>query len=675
MSREKGDKMKKSVAVLMLVMMAVGFNWGLAQMGNDIIQITLKNQFSVGVDFWLNGKIAGSAAANSSCTVRVNIRKAPIKLEAWNDNKVIASHTFDTLAPGKDIIWATGNVVLDSAAQASANHLPVASKDAAVSYMTSVTWLNYQGQEAQNRAQTASLAKVERQTSPTGATYVLSGQGGLQIGKNGTPVYYAVSPVTMNRNISNEHLSSDRKGLGLWIGTINGTLDSITHKRMTTGAWEETIPIPLGKMFPQSVQARFRAQPLPAPDDRWILITAESELFSFRALDPKFQAAQIYGRYQGVLVYSPKEDAFLQAAAAFTLYYGEDKFRIEQLHYAADENGNQLQPILDVGSSLDFKQEASRIIAPGAFPSWCVQATQGLEILHLAMMTAAEGATNPIPIACMSNQALLNLITRSAGAAGRGAAEVIARSAASIEKVQGKNAATEFLRDFAKIFVKTAAEEYYKKWTYAGEFLYDSMEEGPKKASLDLAGKLFWDILLAPFPEIAALKTIMDAYAEVAMLTLQLKIRYDISRLSGPFSWPTRAVISTSSRPEPPPDTSEPTPPPDVPKPTPVSDGGDALLWELLAGLGGAAAAYELGLFGGSGGDVDCDSYRNAAKCIGPDWANEGYTFSMPKSCGCSPNSSRGSSYKSGDVEMITCVGCPKTLGFAGLRSTTRFKR
>jgi hypothetical protein len=548
--------MKKTVVVLLMVMMAVGFDWSLLQGSDDIVKITIKNQFSVAVDFYINGKFACAAAANSSCTVRDNIRKAPFKLEAWGytNTKVIASKTLDALAPGKNIIWATGNVELNPipfpiSSQAVANQ--TAPKGSAVSFMTSVATLNYQGQKAQNRAQTVSLAKIERQTSSTGATYALSGQGGFRIGKDGTAVFYKASPLTVSRNLSDDRLSSDKKGLSLWLTVINGTLNGLTHKHMISGAWEEPITLSLGDAFPETIHARFRAQPLPEPDSKWIVITADSGLISFRALDEKYQDSLIYGRYQGVLVYSPTEDAFLQAAAAFTLYHGEDQFRIEQLHFAADASGNQLNPVLDVGPYLNFKPEAPTIATQASFPSWCAQATQVLDILHLAIMTAAEGSTNPVTV-FMVEKSILNLINHDYSA---------------IEKILGKVAADEFLGNWMKIL----------------EFSYNLRKEGMAKAMYELAKDVSKDFILDVLPfGLGYMYKTMELEMTVAQAVMD-KMAYDISKLT-----PFRGSLAPQSvRPETPP----PPPPSDQIKQPKKGAGEMSPGTKLLLGVGGVLLA------------------------------------------------------------------------------------
>jgi len=412
--------MKKITAVFLMVMMAVGFSWSFPRSQSDIVKITFKNQFPMRVSFFVNGKFACEAEANSSCSVQVDIRSAPFKFEVWgyDNTKVIAVKELEFLAPGKNVIWSTGNIELSSpsaptpeqpaptpASAAAAQAVPPV---ADIFFMTSVSTLNYQGREAQNRAQTVSIARIERQFTSTGAAYSLSGEGGLQVGKEGTGVFYDVSPVTVNRDAA-DRLSSNLQGLKPWLAVINGTLDGLTHKHMTSGNWDETLALSLGEGFPEKARVWFWARPLPEPDSHWILITADSGLLSFGALDPQFQDSPIYGRYRGVLVYSPTQDDFLQAAASFSLYHGEDQFRIEQLHYGSDAKGNQLHPGLDVGPYLNFAPEEPVITAPGVLPSWCVQAAHVLEMLHLAVMTAAEGATNQIGVD-LTTQAMLNAL-------------------------------------------------------------------------------------------------------------------------------------------------------------------------------------------------------------------------------------------------------------------------
>jgi hypothetical protein len=511
----------------------------------------------------------------------------------------------------------------------------------AVSFMTSVATLNYQGQKAQNRVQTVSLAKIERQTSSTGATYALSGEGGFRIGKDGTAAFYGLSPITVSRNLSDDRLSSDEKGLSLWLTVINGTLNGLTHKHMASGAWEEPITLSLGDAFPETIQARFRAQPLPEPDSKWILITADSGLISFRALDEKYQDSLIYGRYRGVLVYSPTEDEFLQAAAVFVLYHGEDQFRIEQLHFAADQSGKQLYPVLDVGSYLDFKPEAPTIATQGAFPSWCVQATQVLDILHLAIMTAAEGSTNWGPV-IMVDQSLLNLINHDY----RG-----------IAKWLGQAAADDYLRTWAKIF----ADQFFGDWMKALNFINTQRKEGTAKAGYELAKDLSKDFILKRLP--FGLGT-MYQYLELVKTVSQAvqdKMAYDINNLTSFRPAPKPVVVPTE-----PPKPSQP--PPDKVKKAPASAGGDSLLWlELIAGaLGLAAGAYELGLIGGGDESVDCEWFYSTVRPLSKiacEWMEEEgdpYIFSVPLECGC-PNGTKdtgGRSTNPNGMKMMTCKGC-----------------
>ncbi len=381
-------------------------------------------------------------------------------------------------------------------------------KGLTVSFMTSVATLDYQGQKVQNRVQTVSLAKIERQISSGGAAYALSGQGGLRIGKEGKGAFYGVSPITVNRDLSNDRLSSDIKGLAPWLNIINGTLNGLIHKHMASEAWEEPITLSLGEAFPESLQVRFSARPLPEPDSKWILITADSGLISFRALDEKYRDSLIYGQYRGTLIYAPKEDAFLQAAATFILYHGEDKFRIEQLHFAADANGNQLYPVLNVGPYLNFKPEAPAIATQGAIPSWCIQAAHVLDALHLAIMTAAEGSTNPEPISNVS-QLLLNSINHDYN---------------FIEKMVGKLAAEEFLGDWMKVL----------------NFYNTEREGGTVKAIYELVKDLSKDLIVAglkvlPFG-IGNIYKIVDLNLTALEASMD-QMDYDVNKLMrAPFS-------------------------------------------------------------------------------------------------------------------------------------------
>lgn len=512
----------------------------------------------------------------------------------------------------------------------------------AVSFMASASTLNFQGQKTQNRFQTASLAKIERQTSPAGATYALSGQGGFQMENVGTAAYYEVSPITVNRDPAGR-LSTDRKGLNPWLTVVNSTLNGLSRKNMTMGTWEEPITLALGEGFPETVQARFRARPLPAPNSKWTLITADSGLISFRALDAKYQDAAIYGRYQGVLVYAPKEDTFLQAAAAFTLYHGEDKFRIEQFQYAADSGGNQLYPILDAGPFLNFATEEPKITAQGVFPSWCIQAAYVLDILHLAVMTAAEGCTNPSALHMMGNSVTnpIHLDTSSI--------EALRTSAGNMfNSINGE-----------WDLVKNARQDWGSKPIFnVGQELSKSFIPNSVPSGSDVF-KTFLGKPMKPL-YVAAHKMIDGKLYDVKLIN-------DFPNALPPAP-PGPTTVSTPAPKPAAPKEPPPQPPPDKVKKAPASAGGDALLWELLlAGLGAAAGAYELGLFGGGGGDsVDCEWMYSTVKPISKtacEWMEEEgdpYIFSVPLECGCpyGTKDTGGRSTNPNGMKMMTCIGC-----------------
>ena len=196
--------MKKSVTVLLLFLMTVGFDWGRVQSGRDIITITVKNQFPIPVAVQVNQKQAGNIPVNSSIKIRVSIDAVPVKIEIWgHENPVLmATKTFRSLTRDQDIVWETGNVELkpglasaprpsqpateqpapkiqvtppaqkavEAMAQDSGKAKPTVASDTAVFYMTSASTLSYQGQKSQNRVKTASLAKIERQMTSSGAT-------------------------------------------------------------------------------------------------------------------------------------------------------------------------------------------------------------------------------------------------------------------------------------------------------------------------------------------------------------------------------------------------------------------------------------------------------------------------------------------------------------------------
>lgn len=488
-------------------------------------------------------------------------------------------------------------------------------KGSDVSFMTSVTTLNYQGQKAQNRVQTASLAKIKRQITSTGAMYTLSGEGGLRIGKDGQASFYKVSPVMVNRN-SVDRLSSAQKGLEPWLTVINDTLNGLTHKHMVSEAWEEPIVLSLGNVFPQTIQVRFRARPLPEPDSKWTLITADSGLISFRALDEKYQDTLIYGRYRGVLVYSPEADAFLQSAAAFNLYHGEDQFRIEQMHFAADANGKQLQPVLNVGPYLDFKPEAPPIATPGQFPSWCVQAAQFLDILHLAIMTAAEGSTNRVPID-MVDQSLSNILNHDYP---------------GMEKVLGRAAADAWVGEYMKIF----------------DFWNDLRKKGLAKATYNLGKSLGKDFIIDALPfGIGNIYKLIELDFTVAK-AVEDQMDYDLNKvMKAPFSQPARPVLT---KPAPPVQIKQPPPPTTQIKQPKKGSGiiGLGTISDILIGAGllSGIGAY-IGLKpGGNGGGDDCAPYHGE-ECVSYSFPGPTSVYILiPVGCDCPSGTEGGNSYE-----------------------------
>ncbi len=330
-------------------------------------------------------------------------------------------------------------------------------------FRTSVTTLDYLGRTAQNRARTTALVRIDRQNTATEATYTLTGEAGIRLGNDGAPAFYGVPPVKLARALSNDLLSNPQKSPALepWVKIINRTLMGLTRKHMTSGEWEETIDLGLGDEFPGAIRARFWAQALPEPESRWILVTAETGLLSFTPLDRRYEEAPVYGRYRGVLIYAPSDDAFNQSAAALTLYRGEERCRVERLQFAADASGKNLYPALDVREYLGASGEPLPIASPGAFPSWSSQSSLVFDILNAAMMTAAEGATN-WPGVAEVEQVLLNIINHDY-----------------------------FV--IAKVLGQAAAEEFLGEWMKALRFYQNSAKDGALKALGELAGEILQD--------------------------------------------------------------------------------------------------------------------------------------------------------------------------------------
>lgn len=334
-------------------------------------------------------------------------------------------------------------------------------------YRAAITTLEYQGRKVQNRVQTVMSSRADRRKNATEATYTLSGEAGMRVGKDGQPAYYQSPPVRLRRNLSTDLLSNGQQSPGLdrWVGIINRTLSGLTHKHMTAGEWEEVVDLQLGAGFPDSIRARFWASPLPAPENRWVLITVETGLLSFVPLDRRYEEVPVYGRYRGVLVYAPAEDAFRQSGATLDVYRGEERYRIQYLQFATNEEGTRLYPALDVREVLGLAEEPLPIAAQGAFPSWCAQSSLVFDVLNAAMMTASEGATNWEGIAGIE-QGLIDLINHDYNA---------------IYKFLGKAAAEEFLGD----------------WMKALRFSANLESQGAGTALWELSKELAEDALLA----------------------------------------------------------------------------------------------------------------------------------------------------------------------------------
>jgi hypothetical protein len=339
-------------------------------------------------------------------------------------------------------------------------------------FRTGITTLDYQGQKVQNRAQTVMFSRADRQKSSAEATYTVSGDAGIRVGKDGQPGYYQSPPVRLKRNLSTDLLSNGQQSrfLDHWVGIINRTLTGLTHKHMTSGEWEEVVNLELGAGFPETVPARFWAAPLPEPENRWVLITVETGLLSFVPLDRRYEEAVVYGRYRGVLAYSPADDAFRQSGAVFDLYRGEDRCRIECQQFAADAEGTRLYPALDVREYLGLTGEPLPIAAQGAFPSWCSQSSLVFDILNAAMMTAAEGATNWPGVADIEQSLtnLLNFVNNKIGG----------------------------YRDIVKILGQAAADELVGKWMMAIRLWSNAEAYGAKTALRGLILEVGEDLAL-----------------------------------------------------------------------------------------------------------------------------------------------------------------------------------
>ena len=682
--------MKKSVAVLLLFMMTVGFDWGRVQSGRDIITITVKNQFPIPVMIQVNQKHAGNIPVNSSIKIRVSIDAVPVKIEIWGHEipTLIAAKTFRSLARDQDIIWATGDIELKPGlasaprpsqpaaeqpapkaqavppaqkaveapipaktvplpiAQDSGKAEPTVPTDTAVFYMTAASTLSYQGQKSQNRAKTASLAKIERQRTSSGATYALSGEGAVKVGAKGAIAFYGVSPLNVKRSAA-DRLSSDRKGLSPWLDLVNSTLNGLAHKNMAPGAWEESIKLPFGEEGPEMILAKFRARPLPAPDSNWILITADSGLISFRPLDERYQETTVYGRYQSVLVYAPVDDEILQAAAAFTFYHGEDQFRIEQVHYAADADGNQLYPALDVGPYLNFAPVDPAITTQGAFPSWCIQAAHVLDFVHLAVMTAAEGATNLAGVG-FAGQSSLNLINHNLGMA---------------QQVLGNAGAQEFLGQwYANVIKAIASAQGIGSWSFwlrdvVSLDLSKNFVKGPR-----MSGPGNWWVDINKPLYVAAKKMINGKM-------------YDIKLINDfPYAPPAQTTIPVPTpQPAPAPPITQQAPPDEVKLPADTGSFLDDLLWPLL-GLG-AAGAYLLA-DGLGGGGYDCEFIFSTQKPIGQCWVTGQITVTFPETCGCPSWASKigTGTYEDGSAGVV-CRACSGYASFGKQKLITRFRR
>jgi hypothetical protein len=281
----------------------------------------------------------------------------------------------------------------------------VSIKSNAASYVVSVGTIKYQGTDSGNIVQTVSRAKVMRQGSGKVVDYSMAATGGMRVGKNMEILDFDISPLHLSRNTFSEEISGAGQGLDLSLYVVNETLSRIAQKQLGAGKWEHTIALSLGEAFPKQLNVQFAANHADINNRKVIVITANSGMLSYRGMDENNADLKIFGRYKGVLIYSPEDNELYQAASAFTIYKEEEQLRIEQMHYATDASGqNPRYPLADVRSFLG-RDESSQIIGKeGPFPPWAVQALRVFDVIHTAIMTAGEGYTNPFfPSTCIGS--------------------------------------------------------------------------------------------------------------------------------------------------------------------------------------------------------------------------------------------------------------------------------
>lgn len=218
-----------------------------------------------------------------------------------------------------------------------------------------------------------------------------------------------------------------------------------------------------------------------------------------------------------------------------------------------------------------------------------------------------------------------------------------------------------------KVLGRAAADQLLGDWMK----LLDTWKTGLTSG----CGKALWNFGLnhsigrapAALPYNAALPNNMRLQIQYALFAKDLAdgMIEDIQNGLDKMAGINYQVLKQSSPPSTPPvDPSQPKAPATgevkTPKIRPRDNPGTVILGLSALALMGFGI-YKLGVLEGwwGSGSVDCDYWWNASKCIGPDWANEGYRYSVPKTCGCVPGTTPAGYGISDGTEMIYCDGCP----------------
>ena len=271
-----------------------------------------------------------------------------------------------------------------------------------IDYFRSMSTMEYDGELIQTRTFSTAALRSERRVVGTTATYEMSADAAVRVGYREDTVGFTYGPVVISRNTETQEVAVATPGFALPTRVINTTVAQVGRGPRSSGTWTETVNLGLGRLFPQQLVLSFAVQELNAPDmdEGTLLIGIEAEPTTYRLAEPGAPEETIDARYKGVLVYAPTTDRLYQAASVFEAEYAGETVRLESTILLSDATGESpLVRLVDVNPFLELADDSIELRNEGTVPLWVVQSLRAYDIVNLASMTAAERASNYIPVA------------------------------------------------------------------------------------------------------------------------------------------------------------------------------------------------------------------------------------------------------------------------------------